>query len=184
MQVARAFFLRAPNEFNLVFSLHKRIFSRKVYFTNRDCVQRHNISFLNDRYLKLKFAEYHTITYTATQHNKLSRVEGKFHMSIVTIATPFQAALPMGQAFFSSAFAVARPLFGAGALMTFVMMFKPLITGVLQAIRLVFNPRLSLEERNSRRTLRGVLLLNRMARDLDQSHPSQAAELRMLASRG
>jgi hypothetical protein len=104
-------------------------------------------------------------------------------MSIFNIIYPVQAALPYARTFLGSASTVARPLFGIGALMSVLMMFKPLLVGVLQAIRLVFNPRLTLEERNEQRTLRGVLMLNRMARDLDQSQPSQAAELRLLASR-
>jgi hypothetical protein len=101
----------------------------------------------------------------------------------MSIAYPIQAALPGAQFFFSNFFAVARPLFGAGALMTFFMMFKPMIVGVLQAIRLTFSPRKSLEERNSRRTLAGVLMLNRMARDLDHTDPNLAAEMRLLAGR-
>ena len=137
-----------------------------------------------DRYLKSKLAIYLIGNYTAEQHNELSRVEGNYLISILHITYPIQAALPVAQSFFNSAFAVARPIFGAGALMTVLMMFKPLVVGVLQAIKLVFSPRLSLDERNSRRTLRGVLMLNRMARDLDQSQPNQAAELRLLASRG
>jgi hypothetical protein len=104
-------------------------------------------------------------------------------MTIFQIIYPAQAALPFARTFLSSASTVARPLFGVGALMSVLMVFKPLLLGVLQAIRLVFKPRRSLEERNEQRTLRGVLMLNRMARDLDQSQPNQAAELRMLASR-
>lgn len=105
-------------------------------------------------------------------------------MSILHITYPVQAALPVAQSFFSSAFAIARPVFGAGALMTVLMIFKPLVVGVLQAIHLVFSPRLSLEERKYRRTMRDVMMLNRMASELDRTQPNQAAELRMLASRG
>ena len=96
---------------------------------------------------------------------------------------PIQAAMPGAQYALSNAFALARPLFGAGALMTFLMMFKPMLVGVAKAVRLALSPRQSLEERNSRRTLAGVMMLNRMARDLDQTDPSQAAELRLLAGR-
>lgn len=112
------------------------------------------------------------------------RVEGVSHMSILHITYPVQVALPAAQSLFGSAFAIARPVFGAGALMTLLMVFKPLVTGVFQAIGLVFRPRLSLEDRKSRRTMRDVLMLNRMARELEFSQPNQAAELRMLASRG
>lgn len=99
--------------------------------------------------------------------------------SILSISYPVQAL----QAIAGSAVIYARPLFGLGALATMLMMFKPMIVGVLQAIRLVFRPRLTLEERNGRRTLQGVLMLNRMARDLESREPNQAAELRQLASR-
>ena len=91
------------------------------------------------------------------------------------------SALPA--AFIGPVVAVARPMFGLGALMTVGMVFKPLLVGVVQATRLLFNPRLSLEERQRRQTLRRVAMLNRMARDFDQLQPNQAAELRMLASR-
>ena len=104
-------------------------------------------------------------------------------MSITLMTYPVQAALPGAQYFFSNFFAIARPVFGAGALMTVYLMFKPLITGFMHAVRLMFSPRHTLEERNSRRTLAGVLMLNRMARELDHSDPSQAAELRLLAGR-
>ena len=95
--------------------------------------------------------------------------------SVLSLANPAQAL--------QAAAIFARPLVGLGALATFFVMFKPMLLGVFQAIRLVFNPRLTLEERNSRRKLQGVLMLNRMARDIEQFEPSQAAELRQLASR-
>jgi hypothetical protein len=104
-------------------------------------------------------------------------------MSIFHIVYPVQAALPAAQSFFSTAAAVARPVFGAGALMTVLMVFRPLVVGVLQAIGLLLRPRLSLEERENRRALRSTLMLNRMARDFDQTQPNQAAELRYLATR-
>ncbi len=100
--------------------------------------------------------------------------------SILSIEYPVQAL----QTIAGSAAMYARPLFGLGALATFLMMFKPMVMGVFQAIRLVLSPRLTLEERNSRRKLQGVLMLNRMARDVEQFEPNQAAELRQLASRG
>ncbi len=105
-------------------------------------------------------------------------------MSILAAVYPAQVAVPAAQAFVRVAATVARPLVGVGALMTLTMMFKPLVKGMLQATALVFHPRLSLEERNSRRTLRDVLMLNRMAKELELSQPNQAAELRWLASRG
>ena len=99
--------------------------------------------------------------------------------SILSISYPVQAL----QTIAGSAAVYARPLFGLGALATMLMVFKPMVVGMFQAIRLVFSPRLSLEDRKSRRTLHDVLMLNRMARELDQTQPNQAAELRYLASR-
>ncbi len=99
--------------------------------------------------------------------------------AILSISYPVQAL----QSIAGSAVVYARPLFGLGALATMLMMFKPMVVGVFQAIRLMFSPRLTLEERNSHRTLQGVLMLNRMARDLEGREPNQAAELRQLASR-
>ena len=95
--------------------------------------------------------------------------------SVLSLGYPAQAL--------QSAVMYARPLFGLGALAAFFMMFKPMLLGLLQAARLVFSPRLTLEERKSRRTLQGVLMLNRMARDIEQFEPNQAAELRQLAGR-
>jgi hypothetical protein len=105
-------------------------------------------------------------------------------MSILHNIYPVQAALPVAQSFFGSTTAMVRPLFGAAALTTLLVVFRPLVIGVFQATRLVFSPRLSLDDRKVRRTMKDVLMLNRMARDLDQTQPNQAAELRFLASRG
>lgn len=105
-------------------------------------------------------------------------------MSIFAIAFPIQSAAPFAQAFAGTFASVARPLLGIGLFLTLVMIFKPLVVGFLRAALLVLQPRLSYEERTSRRTLQGVRMLNRMAADLDLSQPSLAAEMRLLASRG
>lgn len=104
-------------------------------------------------------------------------------MSILSLAFPAEAALPALQAFAGNAVAVARPLIGIGALAALLIVFKPLLIGLLRAALLVVKPRKTLEERSSRRLLQSVLMLNRMARDVEASHPSLAAELRSIASR-
>lgn len=83
-----------------------------------------------------------------------------------------------------SILAIARPALSIGLLVTIAMIFKPLLVGLLRAALLVLQPRVSYDERSSRRTLSSVLMLNRMANDLDLSQPSLAAEMRLLASRG
>lgn len=104
-------------------------------------------------------------------------------MSILTIAFPAEAALPALQAFAANAMNIARPLLGIGVLAAVLVVFKPLLLGLLRAALLVVKPRRTLEERSARRMLESVLMLNRMARDLDRTHPSLANELRSIASR-
>lgn len=104
-------------------------------------------------------------------------------MSILTIAFPAEAALPALQAFAANAMNIARPLLGIGVLAAVLVVFKPLLLGLLRAALLVVKPRRTLEERSARRMLESVLMLNRMARDLDRTHPSLASELRSIASR-
>jgi hypothetical protein len=79
---------------------------------------------------------------------------------------------------------LAQPLVGVGILVALLLVFRPLLTGLLRAALLVIKPRQSLEERQSRRVMKSVFMLNRMAKDFDATQPSQAAELRWLASRG
>lgn len=104
-------------------------------------------------------------------------------MSILSIAFPAEAALPALQAFGANAVVIARPLLGLGILAALLVVFKPLLVGLLRAALLVIKPRKSLEERSSRRLLQSVLTMHRMARDVERSHPSLAAELRSIASR-
>ncbi len=98
-------------------------------------------------------------------------------MSLLTIAFPVQALA-------GAVAPLARPLLGLGAIIALFLIFKPLLTGLLRAALLVVNPRLSLDERRSRRTLRSILLVNRLAQDVESSQPGLAAELRQLAAQG
>lgn len=104
-------------------------------------------------------------------------------MSILSIAFPAEAALPALQAFGANAVGIARPLLGLGILAALLVVFKPLLVGLLRAALLVIKPRKSLEERSSRRMLQSVLMMHRMARDVEGAHPGLAAELRSIASR-
>jgi hypothetical protein len=104
-------------------------------------------------------------------------------MSILAIAFPAEAALPAFQVFAVNALTIARSLLGLGILAAMLVVFKPLLVGVLRAALLVIRPRKSLQERSSRRMLESVLLMHRMARDVEGSHPNLAAELRSIASR-
>ena len=79
--------------------------------------------------------------------------------------------------------AVARPLIAMGFLGTLVIVFEPLLMGLLRAGLLVLRPRESRDERQARKTLRAHLMLDRMAADADACDPALAAELRSLAAR-
>lgn len=102
----------------------------------------------------------------------------------LTIAIPATSAMPMAQVAFSTIIASARPLLGIGILATMLIVFKPLIIGMLRAALLLLQPKLSREEKTAKRNLRNILTIRRIANDLDNSSPSMAAELRALAARG
>lgn len=104
-------------------------------------------------------------------------------MSLFSIALPF-AGLPAAEAVTATAVTAARPLLGLGVAAALIYMFKPLLVGLLRAGLLVIKPRKSLEERNARRRLKGILMIHRLARDVDDTQPNLAAELRWLAARG
>ena len=94
-------------------------------------------------------------------------------MSFLNIATP---AINIAN--------VVRPLIGLGFLGTIVMVFEPLLKGLLQAGLLLLKPRQSFEERQASSTLSSMLMVNRMASNFEDSDPDFSAELRALASRG
>ena len=104
-------------------------------------------------------------------------------MNLLSIAIPVQAIIPAAEAFAGSVAPVARPLLGLSAFVAVLMFFKPLLTGLLRAALLVVKPRQAPQERVVQRKLSDVLMLNRMARDLDATQPNLAAELRILAGR-
>ncbi|HYD78855.1 MAG TPA: hypothetical protein VEC06_03525 [Paucimonas sp.] len=91
-------------------------------------------------------------------------------MSFLTIAAP--------------AASIARPLLGLGLIGALIMIFQPLLVGLLRAALLLVMPRPSRAERKASKTLRSMLTLNRMAREYEDSDPSLAAEFRALAARG
>jgi hypothetical protein len=104
-------------------------------------------------------------------------------MSVLSIAFPVEATLPALQVIGGNLVAILRPMMGFGALAAILVVFKPLLIGLLRAALLVIKPRQTLEERSARTLLQSALMLNHMARDLEAAHPSLAAELRSFASR-
>lgn len=105
-------------------------------------------------------------------------------MSLLSIAFPVEAALPALQAYAGNFVGIVRPMLGLSLLAAVLVAFRPLLTGLLRAGLLVLRPRKTLEQRSARSILRSILLLNSMARDLDNVQPNLANELRALAARG
>jgi hypothetical protein len=63
-----------------------------------------------------------------------------------------------------------------------VLLFKPLLTGLVRAAWLAVHPRLTKEERKAKRAMRDARLVQKM---INRNYgPSDAAELRALAARG
>ncbi|MFZ6848365.1 hypothetical protein [Undibacterium sp. RuRC25W] len=105
-------------------------------------------------------------------------------MSFLTIAFPATSAIPMAEVAISSIMASVRPLLGLGLFASMFVVFKPLLSGIAQALKLVVAPKKTREEKTALRHLRNSLAIHHIANDLDRSSPNMAAELRALASRG
>jgi hypothetical protein len=104
-------------------------------------------------------------------------------MSYLTLAFPVEAAVPVAQSVIGTTIAFMRPLLGLGMMVTLLMVFKPLVMGILRAAMVFVVPRKSLEQRVLQHRFNGVKMLNRMANDYAGSQPNFAAELRSLAAR-
>lgn len=68
------------------------------------------------------------------------------------------------------------------ALAGMLIVFKPLLIGIMKASILLVKPRLSKEQRLERRQMRDAKMLSSMINSMDSMAPSHAAELRALAS--
>ena len=70
----------------------------------------------------------------------------------------------------------------SGAVCAVLLLFKPLLTGLVRAAMLLVRPKLSKEEQLQRRQMRDAMLLKRMLNSIE-GEPSHVAELRAIASR-
>ncbi|MBO9537794.1 hypothetical protein [Herbaspirillum sp.] len=104
-------------------------------------------------------------------------------MSFLNIAFPVETAFPYMQTLMGMLAAYLRPALGLGALVTALMVFKPLLMGLVQAVVLVFKPRKSLEQRILAHKFSGKRMLNRMANEYSLTQPNFANELRNMAAR-
>ena len=72
-------------------------------------------------------------------------------------------------------------LASSGVALLLVLVFRPLLVGVLRAALLVVRPRLSREDREARNHMRDRRVLDQLI--ASSNGPSDAAELRAIASR-
>jgi hypothetical protein len=91
--------------------------------------------------------------------------------------------LEFGISFLQMMSATVRPLIGIAMAGMVVLVFRPLLTGLLRAALLLLAPKKSLPERRASQKRSGVRLLHRMASDMEASQPNMAAELRSFATR-
>ncbi|HVL74649.1 MAG TPA: hypothetical protein VM406_01425 [Noviherbaspirillum sp.] len=97
-------------------------------------------------------------------------------MSLISALVPAEAVL-------ANAGAVARPLLGLGLLTALVIFFRPFLAGLLRAALMVLAPRTASALHAAREKAAGVMMLHRMAREVERNQPALAAELRAIASR-
>jgi hypothetical protein len=111
-------------------------------------------------------------------------------MSVWALAFPAEAAIPVVESLVLVATRFVRPLLGLGAMAGLLVLFRPLLVGLLRAALLLIRPRQTLaqrtvrqEARDRRNRLRQSQHLLRLAQDFDASQPSLAAELRGFTAR-
>ncbi|MFJ3047274.1 hypothetical protein ACIPEN_15710 [Herbaspirillum chlorophenolicum] len=104
-------------------------------------------------------------------------------MSFLNLAFPAEAAIPFAQTLIGMLAAYMRPALGLGALVTVLMVFKPLLMGLAQAALVLVKPRKSLEQRILAHKFSGKRMLNRMANEYSLTQPNFANELRNMAAR-
>lgn len=105
-------------------------------------------------------------------------------MGFFALGIPVETVLPLSNSMAGIAAGAARPLIGLGIFAALLVLFRPLLAGLMRAALLLLSPRRSLEERRARAHMRDVIEVSRLARALENQHPSLAAELRAMSLRG
>lgn len=104
-------------------------------------------------------------------------------MGFLVLGFPLEAVMPVSNSIVGMATTAARPLIGFGIFATLLVIFRPLISGLIRAAMLLVAPRKSLDERRAEAHVQDVVTVNRLARRLESQHPSLAAELRSMSCR-
>ena len=104
-------------------------------------------------------------------------------MSFLTAGFSVESVLPIANNVIGAAAQSSRPLIGLGVFAALVVVFKPLLSGLVRAGILAVSPAQSLDERRLQERVKDRMAMDRMARDLEAQHPGLAAELRSIALR-
>lgn len=104
-------------------------------------------------------------------------------MSILTLAYPVQAATSLAQGF-SGALRAIVGVGVVGIMAVVTVVFKPLAAALQKVARSAVHPRMSKQQRKLLSEWEGSQLLNELAKEVDATQPSLAAEMRYLAARG
>lgn len=104
-------------------------------------------------------------------------------MSILALGLSAESMLDLipGMAFDVSR--LVRPLLVISVMTVVILMFRPLLIGLLRAALLLVHPRPTFEQRRARARFSTAVLLTRLVTRGERLDPGQAAELRNLAAR-
>ena len=78
----------------------------------------------------------------------------------------------------------ARPLLALTLLVVLLLVFRPLLSGMLRALVLTFKPSMTKEQRIACSHQRDAMTIHRMASSMDGASYNVTAELRAMAARG
>ena len=104
-------------------------------------------------------------------------------MSLFALAGPAQVALPAIRIAGFVLTATFRQIFTVALLLATMRFFRPMVVGTVQALGMLFKPRVPLAVRRKIDRLRSIELLNRSAKEVESCQPNVAAELRFFAGR-
>lgn len=91
---------------------------------------------------------------------------------------------PFPEQFIASIQFAARPLLALTLLAVLLLVFKPLLSGILRALVLTFRPSMTKEQRIAAIHQRDAMTIHRMASVIDGASYNVTAELRAMAARG
>jgi hypothetical protein len=103
-------------------------------------------------------------------------------MSVTMYAAAFLMQPPVGMFSDVSLWSIAQAVAWIVLAVALLILFRPLLNGIVRALQLSLRPRLDAEARRARRAMRDAELLQGMI--MASTGPDDASELRAIAARG